>query len=86
MRGHHGSRDRGQYVNEDTITVALPTLKNADGTICTSYVAEATRGEKGKIDTVVKQACDTANEHLVALQNFESGGLTIQTPTLRVTQ
>jgi hypothetical protein len=81
-----------QYVNEGATTVALPTVMNADGSICKSYIAEATRADQGKIDTTVKPVCGKANPsnsgpaNLEALQNFSSNGLTVQTPTVRVDQ
>jgi hypothetical protein len=77
-----------QYVTEGAITVALPTVKNADGSICKSYVADATRASKGKIDTTVKQICGEANASnsapaaLLSLQNVSTDGLTYQTPTV----
>ncbi len=78
-----------QSVNEDGVTVELPTVKNADGTVCTSYVADVTRSEdsgQSRIDSTVRQFCDTREEHLVAMRSFKSNGLTIQAPTIRVTQ
>ncbi|WP_321820921.1 MULTISPECIES: hypothetical protein [unclassified Burkholderia] len=79
-----------QYMNEGNIAVALPTIRNADGTICISYVAEVSRDTDGKISTTVKQICGEANasnsapRNLVALKNFESGGIVIQNPTVDV--
>jgi len=81
-----------QYVSEGKITVALPTVKNTDGSICTSYIKSASPGEDGIIQTSVEQICGAANEgqlkptNLEALENYESNGLVIQLPTVSVSR
>lgn len=81
-----------QTVEEGNVAVMLPTVKNVDGTICKSYISEATLGKDGKIDATVKQICgeadasNSAPKNLVSLGNFESAGIVIQTPTVAVTQ
>ncbi|MBN3761258.1 hypothetical protein [Burkholderia sp. Ac-20365] len=81
-----------QFVNEGNIDVALPTVMNSDGTICRSYIAEVTSEASGAVATTVKQICGAPNAsksgpaNLVRLENVESGGVVIQTPTVTVNQ
>ena len=47
-----------QTVREGNVTVALPTVKLADGSICVSYLSSASRDEKsGKLVTEVSRVC-----------------------------
>lgn len=79
-----------QYLTEGTETVALPTFKTADGSVCTSYVAEArhTTNANGNvgIEASVKQICESKRLHLASLRNFTSGDMTIQLPTTTVSE
>lgn len=79
-----------QYVTVGRTSVALPTVKYADGSVCTSYLASTTRDKDGSVATSVKQVCGPANadgsapENLLSLRNFESNGLLVQLPTVQV--
>lgn len=72
-----------QYFTEGTSTVALPTIKTADGSTCFSYVGEAKRRDDGRIDISVKQVCVGANEQLTSLATVETNGLAIQVPAVQ---
>lgn len=77
------------YVTVGRTAVALPTVKNADGVICKSYIAGSSSAEDGFVETSVKQICGPANAEgtapakLVSLKNFESKGLMVQLATIR---
>lgn len=82
-----------QYINEGSTTVALPTVKNVDGSICVSYIQGAERVHDGKserIDATVKSVCGEANasntapKNLLSMRTFENDGLVVQLPTIRV--
>ena len=79
-----------QYVTVGRTSVALPTTMNADGSICTSYLASSSAGNDGFADTSVKQICGPANaegtapEKLVSMKSFETNGLMVQLPTVQV--
>ncbi len=79
-----------EYVSEGNTTVALPTFKNADGSICKSYLASAGPQNDRFVDTSVKQICGPANEegtapaNLLAMKNYSANGLVIQLPTVKV--
>ncbi|CAE6823335.1 hypothetical protein R70006_06313 [Paraburkholderia domus] len=42
---------------EGDVQVSLPTVRHADGTICASYVSNASRDTAGKLDVQVSQIC-----------------------------
>ncbi|CAG4900303.1 hypothetical protein [Paraburkholderia gardini] len=69
------------YLTEGSTTVALPTFKQADGSLCRSYVADSTRGADGKVETTIRQFCDTPQQKVVVIHSVEKDGLTTQTLT-----
>ena len=81
-----------QNVKEGDIVVAVPTTKDADGTICTGYVSRASRDGKGKLDIEVSKICGPAaaatdSSHpanLIAMRAHQTGDLTVQEPDIAV--
>jgi len=73
-----------QHMTVGNTTVALPTVKNADGTVCVSYLASASRDKAGTYDTSVKQFCGKSNANgsapsdLIGIQNVEKDGMMTQ--------
>lgn len=81
-----------ETVYEGDRAVMLPTVKNANGTVCKSYIAAVERTEDGRIDATVRQICGepsligAAPANLESLEKFETSGMVIQLPTVRVSQ
>ena len=77
-----------QYFETGGATVALPTVKTADGTVCVSYVADAIRQDDGSVDTTVKQVCgkpvanSASPETLHAMLISDKAGLIVETPVV----
>jgi len=85
-------------VKEGDIVVAVPTTKDADGTICTGFVSRASRDGAGKLDVEVSKVCGptasaTASDeghpaefpaNLLAMRLHQTGDLTVQVPDIAV--
>jgi hypothetical protein len=76
-----------QTLTEGSTSVQLPTIQKADGSVCTSYVADIkvkTNEDKSQVTTTtVRQFCGSEKSQLSALQNVEKDGLTIQVPKIK---
>ena len=79
-----------QTLHEGDVNIALPTVKNADGSICVSYVASAPRDTQDKLTTQVARIYGPASlngeprpAQLLSMREFRNSSLAVQLPTTK---
>ena len=79
-----------QNVNEGDVTVGVPTVRRADGSVCVGYISSASYEDNsdmrdvrvGRICGMPRHAGESTPAQLVSMGTFTSAGLTVNTPTM----
>ncbi|NLP65555.1 hypothetical protein [Paraburkholderia sacchari] len=79
-----------QTLREGDVDISLPTIRNADGSICVSYLASSSRDAENKLTTEVSRICGPAGPNgeagpaqLLSMREFRTGSLAVQLPTTK---
>jgi hypothetical protein len=77
-----------QDVTEGNVTVSVPTVRRADGSVCVGYIESTTFDKHSELtDVRIGAVCgmprpgESTPAQLISLGHFTSAGLTVQTPT-----